>query len=190
MYMNVSFGRGDIINIDTDYYMILSCDSLEGAVIMIQITGDYSGNTFIKRFDEIVDNIENHYFGLGDFLNSNCDSYKTKIRSLKTTLLSQKEEIIELRKSLEEALNAISPKNDEIISLSDEIGALKDELQECHEIIDFKNKELDRLYKETLKSANKDDFDNVVNDMLKNEEVSTVEEVSALIKLRSALYIN
>lgn len=188
MYMNVSFGRGDIINIDTDYYMILSCDSLDGAVIMIQITGDYSGNTFIKRFDEIVDNIENHYYGLGDFLNSNCDSYKTKIRSLKTTLLSQKEEIIELRKSLEEALNAISPKNDEIVSLSDEIGALKDELQEYYEIADFKNKELEHLYKEILKSANKDTFDKAVNDMLNSKDISSVEEVSALMKIRALLY--
>mgnify|MGYP000946708299 CR=1 FL=1 len=188
MDMNVSFGRGDIIKFDSDYYMILSCDSRYGEVIMIQITGNYFGITSIKRFDEIVDNIDNHYFGLGDFLNSNCDSYKTKIRSLKTTLISQKEEINELRKSLEEALNDISPKNDEIISLHDEISALKDELQECYEIDSFKNEQIEILNKKLLRRVGRDLFDKTVNDLLNSKDISTVEEVSALMKIRALLY--
>lgn len=89
---------------------------------------------------------------------------------------------------LEDALKVICKKNDEINSLSDEIGALKEELQYCYEIDDFKNKEIERLYKEKKESVNKDTFDKVVNDMLKNEEVSTVEEVSAIMRLRSAIY--
>lgn len=75
-----------------------------------------------------------------------------------------------------------------IISLYDEIDALKEELQECHEIADFKNKEIERLQKENLKSVNKDTFDKAVNDMLNNKDISTVEEVSAIMKLRSAIY--
>lgn len=76
----------------------------------------------------------------------------------------------------------------EIISLYDEIDALKEELQESYEIADFKNKEIERLQKENLKSVNKDSFDKVVNDMLNNGDISTVEEVSAIMKLRSAIY--
>lgn len=64
----------------------------------------------------------------------------------------------------------------------------REELKECYSIIDFKNKEIERLQKENLKSVNKDTFDKAVNDMLKNEEVSTVEEVSALMKLRALIY--
>lgn len=76
----------------------------------------------------------------------------------------------------------------EITSLYDEIGTLKEELQECYEIADFKNKEIERLQKENLKSVNKDAFDKAVNDMLNNKDISTVEEVSAIMKLRSAIY--
>ena len=76
----------------------------------------------------------------------------------------------------------------EYVSLSDEIGALKDELRECYEIIDFKNKEIERLHKEELSTVNKDTFDKAVNDMLNKKDISTVEEVSALMKLRSAIY--
>ena len=76
----------------------------------------------------------------------------------------------------------------DIISLSDEIDALKEELQECYEIADFKNKEIERLQKENLKSVNKEAFDKAVNDMLNNKDIATVEEVSAIMKLRSAIY--
>lgn len=76
----------------------------------------------------------------------------------------------------------------EIISLYDEIDKLKEELQECYEIADFKNKEIERLQKENIKSVNKDAFDKAVNDMLNNKDISTVEEVSAIMKLRSAIY--
>ena len=76
----------------------------------------------------------------------------------------------------------------EIIRFEDEIDALKDELQNCYEIIDFKNKEIKSLQKENLKSVNKDTFDKAVNDMLNNKDISTVEEVSAIMKLRSAIY--
>ena len=79
-------------------------------------------------------------------------------------------------------------KIDEIGCLSDEIDALKDELQNYYEIIDFKNKEIERLQKENIKSVNKDTFDKAINDMLKNEDITTVEEVSALMKLRSTIY--
>ena len=79
-------------------------------------------------------------------------------------------------------------KIEEIIRFEDEIDALKDELQNCYEIIYFKNKEIERLQKENLKSVNKDTFDKAVNDMLNNKDISTVEEVSAIIKLRSAIY--
>ena len=76
----------------------------------------------------------------------------------------------------------------EIIRFEDEIDALKKELQKCYEIDDFKNKEIERLQKENLKSVNKDAFDKAVNDMLNNKDISTVEEVSAIMKLRSAIY--
>lgn len=76
----------------------------------------------------------------------------------------------------------------EIISLYNEIESLKDELQECYEIDAFKNAEIERLQKENLKSVNKDTFDKAVNDMLNNKDISTVEEVSAIMKLRSAIY--
>ena len=75
-----------------------------------------------------------------------------------------------------------------ICSLSDENGALKEELQKCYEIDAFKNAEIKRLQKENLKSVNKDAFDKAVNDMLNNKDISTVEEVSAIMKLRSAIY--
>lgn len=89
---------------------------------------------------------------------------------------------------IDELKEKISKLQETVLSQKDEICALKDELREYYEIADFKNKELEWLYKENLKSVNKDTFDKVVNDMLKNEEVSTVEEVSALMKLRSAIY--
>lgn len=76
----------------------------------------------------------------------------------------------------------------EIINLYDENDALKEELQDYYEIIDFKNKEIERLQKENLKSVNKDAFDKAVNDMLNNKDISTVEEVSAIMKLRSTIF--
>lgn len=64
----------------------------------------------------------------------------------------------------------------------------REELKECYSIIDFKNKEIERLYKESLNSANKDSFDKAVNDMLNSKDISSVEEVSALMKIRALLY--
>ena len=174
MYMDYSFGRGDLIFYDSNYYMILSCDSRDGELILTAITGDYVGVAIIKRFDEIVDKIEKHYLGLWDLINSMCARQKEKISSL--------------REELADARNVISAKNDEIISLSDEIGALKDELQDDYEIADFMNKEIVRLQKEVLVSVTKDDFDKAVNDMLFCQDISTVEEVSALMKIRALLY--
>lgn len=188
MYCKYSFGRGNILLIEESYYLIMSCDSHDGNLIMMRLNGENVGTTYFRTTAQIVDNIENHYFGLEDFLNSNCDSYKTKIRSLKTTLLSQKEEIVELRKRLEEALNVISPKNDEIISLHDEISALKDELQECYEIDAFKNEQIEILNKKLLRSVGRDLFDKTVNDLLNSKDISSVEEVSALMKIRALLY--
>ena len=190
MYRDYSFGRGDIIFYESNYYMILSCDSRDGELILTAITGDYVGVSFIKRFDEIVDKIEKHYLGFGDLINSMCARQKEKINALRETILLQKDEYKASREELANARSVISAKNDEIISLSDEIGALKDELQEHYEIIDFKNKEIKRLQKENLKSVNKDSFDKAVNDMLNNKDISSVEEVSAIMKLRSAIYFN
>lgn len=93
----------------------------------------------------------------------------------------QKEKISKLRET-------VLSQGNEIIYLSDEIDALKDELQECYEIADFKNAEIERLQKENLKSVKKDTFDKAVNDMLNNKDISTIEEVSAIMKLRSAIY--
>lgn len=188
MYMDYSFGRGDIIFYESDYYLILSCDSRDGELILTAITGDYVGVTFIKRFDEIVDKIEKHYLGFGDLINSMCARQKEKISTLREAILLQKDEYKASREQLADAWSVISAKNDEIISLSDEIGALKEELQEHYEIADFKNKEIERLQKEVLRMVNKDTFDKTVNDMLNNKDISTVEEVSAIMKLRSAIY--
>lgn len=188
MYCEYSFGRGNIVFIDDNYYMILSCDGHDGNLIMMQLTGEYAGVTYFRTMGNIVDKIDKHYFGFSDLINSMCAKQKERISLLKNTILCQKEEYKTSREELADAWNIISEKNDEIISLYDEIGALKGELQECYEIVAFKNSEIERLQKENLKSVNKDTFDKVVNDMLKNEEVSSVEEVSALMKLRSALY--
>lgn len=64
----------------------------------------------------------------------------------------------------------------------------RSELKECYGIIDFKNKEIERLQKEALGGVNKDAFDKAVNEMLNNKDISTVEEVSALMKLRALIY--
>lgn len=188
MYLDYSFSRGNIIFIDEEYYMIQSCDGHDGNLIMMLLTGKYAGVTYFRTIGNIVDKIDKHYFGFSDLINSMCGEQKEKISLLKNTILCQKEEYKTSREELADAWNVISEKNAEIISLHDEIGALKDELQECFEIGAFKNSEIERLQKENIKSVNKDTFDKVVNDMLKNEEVSSVEEVSALMKLRSALY--
>lgn len=181
MYLNYSFSRGNIIFIDEEYYMILSCDGLDENLIMMQLTGEYAGVTYFRTIGNIVDKIDKHYIGFSDLIKSLGDRQKEKLNMLRHTISIQKD-------TLSDANNIISARNDEIISLHDEIGALKDELQECYEIATFKNSEIERLQKENIKSVNKETFDKAVNDMLKNEEVSTVEEVSALIKIRALLY--
>lgn len=152
MYLKYSFDRGNILFIDNDYHMILSCDGHDGNLIMMQLTGEHAGVTYFRRIGNIVDKIDKHYFGFSDLIKS------------------------------------LGDRQDEIISLSDEIGALKDELQECYEIADFKNNEIGRLQKKVLSSVNKDSFDKAVNDLLNDKEITTVEEVSALMKIRALLY--
>lgn len=84
--------------------------------------------------------------------------------------------------------NKLQSVNNQLQYFIDKDDTNEIELQECYEIIDFKNKEIERLQKEKLKSVNKDTFDKAVNDMLNNKDISTVEEVSALMKLRSTIY--
>ena len=167
MYITRSFGRGDIVFMCDTYYMVKKLDEESRTITIIQLNGDSAGVLFIKDFDEFCIRIEKHYSCLGDFITSLGKNQKEKISKLREMVLSQ---------------------GVELISLNDEIGALKDELQECYEISDFKNKEIERLHKENLKSVKKDTFDKAVNDMLNNKDISTVEEVSAIMKLRSAIY--
>lgn len=188
MYLKYSFDRGNILFIDNDYYMILSCDGHDGNLIMMQLTGEYAGVTYFRTMGNIVDKIDKHYFGFSDLIISMCAKQKEKISLLKNTILCQKEEYKTSREELADAWNVISEKNNEIISLHDEISALKDELQECYEIDVFKNTEIERLQKEALCTVNKDTFDKAVNDMLNSKDISSVEEVSALMKIRALLY--
>lgn len=160
MYMICSFGRGDIVFIRDTYYIVKKLDEENRTITLIKLNGELAGVIFIMDFDEIVYKIENHYLGFGDLINSMCAKQKDALR---------------------DANNIISERNDEI-------EVLKGELQECYEIDAFKNAEIERLQKENLKSVNKDTFDKAVNDMLNNKDISTVEEVSAIMKLRSAIY--
>lgn len=66
--------------------------------------------------------------------------------------------------------------------------AVKQDLVDANDIINFKDGEIKRLSKELVKSANKDEFDKAVNDMLNSKDISSVEEVSALMKIRALLY--
>lgn len=84
--------------------------------------------------------------------------------------------------------NKLQSINNQLQYFIDRDDMNKSELQECYEIIDFKNKEIERLHKEELSTVNKDTFDKAVNDMLNKKDISTVEEVSAIMKLRSAIY--
>lgn len=158
---------GEIISFEDELCLVTLNRDINGYISLTYLTGCDAGTTTLRHIATVCNNIEKKYLGFGDLINSMCGRQKEKISKLRETVFSQ---------------------GDEIISLSDEIGALKDELQEYYEIADFKNKELERLQKENLKSVNKDAFDKAVNDMLNNKDISTVEEVSALMKLRSAIY--
>lgn len=168
---------GDIIKFEGELFLVTMNKDADGYMCLTYLTSCNAGTTTLRHVATVCNNIERRYSGIDEY-----------VSEFKETIQLQKDEYRTSREELAEAWNVISAKNDEIISLWDEIGALKDELQERYEIADFKNKEIDRLYKENLKSVNKDTFDKVVNNMLKNEEVSTVEEVSAIMKLRSTIY--
>lgn len=186
--MFASVEVGDIIKYDNNLFLVSISTVRHGYMCLTYLTGDKAGLTTLRYIDDVCNNIEMRYKGLEDFLDTNCELYKKKISLLNKTILSQKDEYRTSREELADAWSVISAKNDEIISLSDEIGALKDELQEHYEIADFKNKEIERLQKEVLRMVNKDTFDKAVNDMLNNKDITTVEEVSAIMKLRSAIY--
>lgn len=167
MYCEYSFGRGNIVFIDDDYYIILSCDSHDGNLIMMQLTGEHAGVTYFRTKDNIVDKIKMHYFDFSDLIKSFCSCQKKKIEVLR---------------------NKVQKTNNQLQYFIDRDDANKNELDECYSIIDFKNKEIERLQKEALCTVNKDNFDKAVNDMLNSKDISTVEEVSALMKLRALLY--
>lgn len=158
---------GEIIRFEDELCLVTLNRDINGYISLTYLTGCDAGTTTLRHIATVCNNIEKKYLGFGDLINSMCSRQKEKISKLRETVLSQE---------------------DEIISLNDEIGALKDELQERYEIADFKNKEIERLQKENIKSVNKDSFDKAVNDMLNNKDISTVEEVSAIMKLRSAIY--
>lgn len=158
---------GEIIRFEDELCLVTLDSDINGYIALTFLTGCDAGTTTLLHIATVCNNVEKKYLGFGDLLHSMCSTQKEKISKLRETVLSQE---------------------DEIISLSDEIGALKDELQEHYEIADFKNKEIERLQKENLKSVNKDAFDKAVNDMLNNKDISTVEEVSAIMKLRSTIY--
>ena len=158
---------GEIVRFEDELCLVTLDKDINGYIALTYLTGCDAGTATLRHISTVCNNIEKKYLGFGDLINSMCGRQKEKISKLRERVLSQ---------------------GDEIISLSDEIGALKDELQEHYEIADFKNKEIKRLQRENLKSVNKDAFDKAVNDMLTHEEISTVEEVSALMKLRSAIY--
>lgn len=158
---------GEIIRFEDELCLVTLNRDINGYIALTYLTGCDAGTTSLLHIATVCNNVEKKYLGFGDLMHSMGASQKEKICKLRETVLSQE---------------------DEIISLSDEIGALKDELQEHYEIADFKNKEIERLRKEVHSAVNKDTFDNAVNDMLNNKDISTVEEVSALMKLRSAIY--
>lgn len=151
---------GEIVRFEDELCLVTLDRDINGYISLTYLTGCDAGTTTLRLIATVCNNIEKKYLGFDDLIKSMCGIQKEKISKLRETVLSQ----------------------------GDEIDALKDELQDYYKINDFKNKEIERLYKENQKSVNKDRFDKVVNDMLKNEEVSTVEEVSAIMKLRSAIY--
>lgn len=167
MYCEYSFGRGNIVFINDDYHMILSCDSHDGNLITMQLTGEYAGVTYFRTMVNIVDKIEMHYVDFSDLIKSFCSVQKKKIEALN---------------------NKVQKINNQLQYFIDRDEANKNELDECYSIIDFKNKEIERLQKEALCTVNKDNFDKAVNDMLNSKDISTVEEVSALMKIRALLY--
>lgn len=158
---------GEIIRFEDELCLVTLDKDINGYISLTYLTGCEAGTTTLRHIATVCNKIEKKYLGFGDLIDSMCSRQKEKISELQESVLSQV---------------------DDIISLSDEIDALKEELQECYEIADFKNKEIERLQKENLKSVNKDAFDKAVNDMLNNKDISTVEEVSALMKLRSTIY--
>lgn len=158
---------GEIIRFEDELCLVTLNRDINGYVALTYLTGCDAGTTTLRHIASVCNNIEKKYFGFGDLIHSMCSRQKEKISKLRETVLSQE---------------------DEIISLSDEIGALKDELQECYEIGVFKKEEIERLQKEIHSAVNKATFDKAVNDMLNNKDISTVEEVSALMKLRALIY--
>lgn len=158
---------GEIIRFEDELCLVTLNRDINGYVSLTYLTGCDAGTTTLRHIASLCNNIEKKYLGFGDLIHSMCSRQKEKISKLRETVLSQ---------------------GDEIISLNDEIGALKDELQECYEIDSFKNAEIERLQKKVHCAVNKDAFDKAVNDMLNNKDISTVEEVSAIMKLRSTIY--
>lgn len=160
MYMMNSFGRGDIVFVCDTYYIVKEVDEENRIITIIQLSGELAGFTFKRNFDEFSSLIDAHYLGLGDFITSLGENQKKKLSKLR----------------------------EEIFTLNDEYGELKEEMGELWSIISFKNDEIIRLTNENSKKVSKDKFDNAVNDMLNNGVISTVEEVSALMKLRALIY--
>lgn len=160
MYMMSSFGRGDIVFSNNIYYIVKELDEETRVIAITQLNGVLPGVGFRQNFDEFCSRIEKHYLGLGDFITTLGENQKKKISKLR----------------------------EEILTLNDEYGELKEEIGELWGIINFKNDEIIRLSNENAKNVSKDKFDNVVNDMLNNGDISTVEEVSALMKLRALIY--
>lgn len=158
---------GEIVRFEDELCLVTLNRDINGYISLTILTGCDAGTTTLRHIASVCNNIEKKYLGFEDLLHSMCSAQKEKISKLRETTLSQ---------------------NDKIISLSDEIEALKDELQECYEIGSFKKAEIERLRKEVHSAVNKDTFDNAVNDMLNNKDISTLEEVSAIMKLRSAIY--
>lgn len=160
MYMMSSFGRGDIVFSNNIYYIVKELDEETRTIALTQLNGVLAGVGFRQNFDEFCDRIESHYLGLGDFIVSLGEKQKEKISKLR----------------------------EDIYTLNDNYGELKKEMAEMQSIIAFKNDEIIRLSNESAKKVNKDTFDKAVNEMLNNKDISTVEEVSALMKLRALIY--
>lgn len=160
MYMMSSFDRGDIVFASNTYYIVKKLDEESRTITIVQLNGCLAGVVSIIDFDEFCSKIDAHYLGLGDFITSLGENQKKKISKLR----------------------------EEILTLNDEYGELKEEIGELWRVISFKNDEIIRLSNENAKNASKDKFDNAVNDMLNNGDISTVEEVSALMKLRALIY--
>lgn len=151
---------GEIIRFEDELCLVTLDKDINGYISLTYLTGCDAGTTTLRHIATVCNNIEKKYLGFEDLIDSMCSRQKEKISKLQETVSSQ----------------------------VDEIDALKDELQDYYDIYDFKNKEIERLYRENQKSVKKDTFDKAVNDMLNNKDISTVEEVSAIMKLRSAIY--